>query len=141
MSRGPSARYIEWALQEHAGEQVVAGGGIGEVVVQQVAMAIADPQMVVRVDDRQGGIEDRFGRATRQPGLFGREDTAELVWLLPLGHRCPPAVGVPAMVRAFWPGTETSPGIARRTATKKISAVTRRVGGWRGTASPLRFSR
>jgi len=37
------------ALQEHAGHQVVPGGGIGEILVQQIAMAAADPQVMVRV--------------------------------------------------------------------------------------------
>jgi hypothetical protein len=66
--------------------QVVAGGDVGEVFVEQVAMVVADPQVMVRVDDRQAGVEDRLGRVLRQPRFVGCEDAAELVRFLLLGH-------------------------------------------------------
>ena len=66
------------ALQKHGGHHVVAGAQVGEQLVQQVPMIRADPQVMVRVDDRQVRLEDRLGRGLGQPRLVGRADAAVL---------------------------------------------------------------
>jgi hypothetical protein len=53
------------ALHEHGGDDVVAGVEIGQELVQQIAVIPALPQVMVGVDDRQRGLEDRLGRPAR----------------------------------------------------------------------------
>jgi len=50
------------AFEEHRGDDVVAGVQICQELVQEIAMALPLPEMVVRVDDGQLGLEDRLGR-------------------------------------------------------------------------------
>jgi hypothetical protein len=66
------------ALEEHGGDHVVAGAEVGQQLVEQVAMIRPDPQMMVRVDDRQVRLEDRLGRRLGQPRLVGGVDPAVL---------------------------------------------------------------
>ena len=66
------------ALEEHGGHDVVPGAEIGQQLVQQIAVIRPDPQVMVRVDDRQLGLEDRLGLRPRQPRLVGRADAAVL---------------------------------------------------------------
>jgi len=47
--------------------------GVGQELVQQVAIVEVVPQMVVRVDDRQVRREDRLARLLGQPRLVGHE--------------------------------------------------------------------
>ena len=66
------------ALHEHRGDDVVATVGVGQQIVEHVAPARPFPQMMVRIDDRQLGLEDRLGPprepvvAHRQIGAAGR---------------------------------------------------------------------
>ena len=72
------------ALHEHGGDDVVAAGEIGLQLVERIERAFRQrveermprfgkgahqraqiPQMMVRIDDRQLGFEDRFGHALR----------------------------------------------------------------------------
>ena len=62
------------ALQEHGRDDVVAGAEIGEQLVQQVAVVGPLPQMMMRVDDRQLGLEDRLGRRLGEPRLVRGTD-------------------------------------------------------------------
>ena len=67
------------AFLEHRGDDVVvAGVDVGQQLVEQIAVAAAQPQMVVRVDHRQFGLDDRLGLGGSEPGLVGRIDAAEL---------------------------------------------------------------
>ena len=59
------------ALHEDGRDDVVALAGIGQQVVQQVAPARPVPEVVVRVDDRQAGVERLLGDL-RQPVLADR---------------------------------------------------------------------
>ena len=65
------------ALHEHGRNDVVAAVGVGEQVVEHVGPVRPLPQMVVRIDDRQGGVEDLFHAAgepvvaDRQIGAWG----------------------------------------------------------------------
>ena len=78
------------ALQEHAADNVVAGGAIVEELVQQVARgghlpriagarhARAVPQVMVRIDDRQLGVEDLLRRRLGEPFRPRRRDASIL---------------------------------------------------------------
>ncbi len=66
------------AFHEHGGHDVVARVDVGEKLVEQIAMVRTLPQMMVRVDDRQFGIENRLGRLLGEPCLVGRMDPPEL---------------------------------------------------------------
>jgi hypothetical protein len=48
------------AFEKHRDDYVVPGGKIGEQLVEQIAMVRAVPKMMVGVDVRQPGIEDRL---------------------------------------------------------------------------------
>ena len=64
---------IRAAFHIHRGLDVVPGFGVGHEVVDQVAVAGAHPQVVVRVDDGQRRIDDVFAvlRAPLGAGLVG----------------------------------------------------------------------
>ena len=47
-------------LHKHRRDDVVTAVGIGQQLVEQIAPAGAVPEMMVRIDDRQLGLEDRF---------------------------------------------------------------------------------
>jgi hypothetical protein len=66
------------ALHEDGGDDVVAGADVVEELVQEVAVVGPLPQVVMRVDDGQVGLEDRLRRLLREPGFVGRVDAAEL---------------------------------------------------------------
>ncbi len=66
------------AFHEHRGHDVVAGADVVEKLVEQVAMVRTLPQVMVRVDDGQFGIEDGLGRLLGQPRLVRRIDPPEL---------------------------------------------------------------
>ena len=51
---------------------------VGEKLVQQVSMVRAFPEVMVRVDDGQLGLEDGLGRPRGQPRLVRRVDPSEL---------------------------------------------------------------
>jgi len=53
------------AFLEHGGDDIVPGVQIGEQFVEQIRVAAAQPQMMVRVDDRQIRFEDRLRRRFR----------------------------------------------------------------------------
>ena len=74
---GPARAVHRVAFDEHRGDDVVAGADVGEELVQQVAVVRAVPQVMMGVDDRQVGLEDRLGRLLGQPRLVGRVDPAE----------------------------------------------------------------
>src|SRR6185503_5987946 len=76
--RGAGGPVHRVALEEHGGDQVVAGGRVGQEVGQEVTVAAAVPQVMVGVDDRQVRLEDRLGRVAGQPRLVGRMDAPEL---------------------------------------------------------------
>ncbi len=78
------------AFLEHGRDNVMAGVEVGEQFVEQIGVVAALPQMMVRIDDRQVGIEDRLGRGRRQPGFVGCVDPAELPFLPRRCHRRPP---------------------------------------------------
>jgi hypothetical protein len=48
------------ALDVYGGADVVSACRLRQVLVDQIAAAPALPQMMVRIDDRQGGFEDLF---------------------------------------------------------------------------------
>jgi hypothetical protein len=54
----------------------VARAGVGDQLVQQVAMVGMVPQVMVRIDDRQVGLEDRLLRALGEPGVVGHVGAA-----------------------------------------------------------------
>src|SRR5438105_15745167 len=47
-------------LHEHGGEDVVAAARIRQQFVEQIAPARPVPEMMMRIDDRQIGLEDRL---------------------------------------------------------------------------------
>ena len=61
------------AFDEHGGDDVVAAVEVGQQFVEQIAVPAAQPQMMVRVDDRQIGIEDRLRRGRGEPCLVRRD--------------------------------------------------------------------
>jgi len=77
---GPRRAVHRVAFEEDGGDQVVAGRGVREEVGQEVAVPAAIPEVMVRVDERQVGLEDGLGRLGGQPRLVGRVDPAELGW-------------------------------------------------------------
>ena len=76
----------------------MAGGDVGQILVQQVAVIVAYPQMMMRVDDRQAGIEDRLGRPLRQPRYVGREKYGRTVF----GFCLPGIVVLPRFYADAW---------------------------------------
>ena len=66
------------ALDEDGGDDVVPGADVVEELVQEIAVVGPLPQVVMRVDDGQVGLEDRLRRLLGEPGLVGRVDAAEL---------------------------------------------------------------
>ena len=58
------------AIDIDGGDDVVAGGDVGRHLLDHVAQAAAVPEMVMRIDDRAGGIDDLLG-VLRQP-VFAR---------------------------------------------------------------------
>jgi hypothetical protein len=59
---------------------------IGEEIVEQVAMVRPIPQVVVGIDNRQVGIEDRLGWLFRQLRVIRWVDPAEVCLLLRCAH-------------------------------------------------------
>ena len=64
-------------LHEHRRDDVVTGAGICQQLIEQIAPAGPVPQVVVRINDRQLGLEDRL-LASVEPiladGNIGREE-------------------------------------------------------------------
>ncbi len=54
------------AIDIDGGDDVVAGTDVGRHFLDHVAQAAAVPEVVMRIDDRAGGIDDRLG-VLRQP--------------------------------------------------------------------------
>ena len=60
--------HLRWAVRavhrmaflEHRRDNVVAGVEIGQQLIEQIAVAVAHPEMMARIDDRQVGVEDRL---------------------------------------------------------------------------------
>src|SRR5215471_18047052 len=77
ISSGPCARYIE-SLHEDRRHHVVAGADVGEEFVEQVAVIRPLPQMMMRVDDGQVGLEDGLRGPRGEPRLVGGVDAPEL---------------------------------------------------------------
>ena len=73
-------------LHEHRRQDVVAAVGIGEQVVEQVAPVLAVPQVMMRIDDRQVGLEDRL-RAPGEPVVADVKIVRGLGRALLLRHR------------------------------------------------------
>jgi hypothetical protein len=48
------------SLHEHRGDDVMPAAGVGQQLIEQVAPAGAVPQMVVRIDNGEAGLEDRL---------------------------------------------------------------------------------
>ena len=89
---GPGRAVHRVAFEEHGGDQVVAGRRVREEVGQEVAVALAVPQVVMRVDDRQLGLEDGLGRLRGQPRLVRMVDPAELGRTVGCAHAESPRV-------------------------------------------------
>jgi hypothetical protein len=87
------------AFEEHRGDDVMPGLEIGAQLIEQIAVVGALPQMMVRVDDRQIGVEHRLGRRGGEPCLVRRVDPAELPALPGLCHRGPPSDCGPVTLR------------------------------------------
>ena len=49
------------AIDIDGGDDVVAGGDVGGHLLDHVAQPAAVPEMVMRIDDRAGGVDDLFG--------------------------------------------------------------------------------
>ena len=64
------------AVDEHGADDVVAGLGVGQQVVEHVVVAGALPEMMVRIDDRQLGLERRLAHLG-DPVEIGRHHVAE----------------------------------------------------------------
>ena len=88
------------ALHEHGADDVVAAVGVGQQVVEHVQPVRPLPKMVMRIDDRQFGFQDRFG-ATGQPIVADRQVRAvggcgaahAGASLFGCGHSLPPGAG------------------------------------------------
>ena len=80
-------------LHEHGREDVVAAVGVGEQIVEQVAPALAIPQVMMRIDDRQVGLEDRL-LAPGEPVVADVEIVRGLGRALRLRHGTLPAARV-----------------------------------------------
>jgi hypothetical protein len=65
------------AVDEDGRHDVVTGPGVGQQVMEHVVVAGALPEMVVRVDDRQLGLQCRLAHLG-DPGRIGCNDVAEL---------------------------------------------------------------
>ncbi len=94
-------------LHEHGGDDVVAAVGIGEQVVEQIAPARAIPQMMVRIDDRQIGLEDRLG-AARKPVVADVKIVRSFRRAGRLRHGIPPASRYSAAMRTAGCASRTS---------------------------------
>jgi hypothetical protein len=66
-------------LDEHGGQDVVAGVDVGQQLIEQVAPVGPVPQMVVRVDDGQVGLQDRL-RAPVEPSLADGQVVRGRAW-------------------------------------------------------------
>ena len=71
-------------VDEHGADDVVAGLRVGQQVVEQVVVAVALPEMVVRIDDRQIGLERGLAHLG-DPGRVGVHHVAKAFG--GLGHR------------------------------------------------------
>ncbi len=66
------------ALHEHGGDNVMPAVGVGQQIIQHIDPARPLPEMMVRIDDRQVGFQDRLAPprqpvvADRQVGAAGR---------------------------------------------------------------------
>src|SRR4051812_48428893 len=78
------------ALDEDGRGDVVAGVQVGEEIIQQVALVGPLPEVMVGVDDRQRGLEDRLRGGARQPFGIGRKDAAVARRCLVLAHDVSP---------------------------------------------------
>ncbi len=58
----------------------MAGIEVGEQFRQQIGPAAAIPQMMMRIDDRQVGFEDRLLLLLCQPRLVGLAAVTEPAW-------------------------------------------------------------
>jgi len=73
------------AFEKHGGDDVVPGIEVSAQLVNQIAMVRPIPEMMVGVDDRQFGIEDRFRRLLGQPRVVWRRYGSSELGGLP-GH-------------------------------------------------------
>jgi hypothetical protein len=73
---GPVGTVHRTTFEKHGGGEVVPSGEIGEQLVEQVAMVRSIPEVMVGVDDRQFGIEDRLRRLLCQPRVVRRRDAS-----------------------------------------------------------------
>src|SRR5271169_1735926 len=62
------------AFEKYRGDDVVPGGEIGARLVEEIAMVRTIPEVMMGVDDRQRGIEDRFAGLLCEPGVVWRRD-------------------------------------------------------------------
>ena len=69
---GTAGAIARAALDEHGRDDVVAGVDVGQELVEQIAAARVIPQMMVRVDDRQIGIENLLGELAEPCGIGQR---------------------------------------------------------------------
>src|SRR4051794_27794561 len=58
------------AIDIDGGDDVMAGGDVGNYLLDQIAQSTAVPEMMMRIDDRARGVDDLFGML-RQP-VFAR---------------------------------------------------------------------
>ncbi len=54
-------------LHTNGGDDVVAAADVGKEIVRQIARARSNPQMVMRIDDRQIRLEDRLRLSQTDP--------------------------------------------------------------------------
>ena len=73
---GPVLAKHRAALDEHGAHDIMALVAIGQQVGQQIAVGRPLPQMMVRIDDRQIGLERRLFRLGH-PGKIGVQHVAE----------------------------------------------------------------
>ena len=74
---GPAGAMHRAALHEHGADDVMAAVGVRQQIIEHVAPAWPFPQMMVRIDDRQRRLQDRFG-PPREPVVADRQIGAGL---------------------------------------------------------------
>ena len=74
------------AFDKHGRLNPVPRTGISQQFIKQIAMVGSVPEMVMRIDDRQIGFDDRLGRLLREPCGVGRKCAADGGFVLVFVH-------------------------------------------------------
>jgi hypothetical protein len=80
------------ALEEHSGNHVVPAVEVREQFVQQITMFWTLPEVMMRINNREVRIEDRFRQRLRQPRIIRWMDSPESGGLSWLCHAMPPTL-------------------------------------------------